>query len=71
MKKLNKKEKKHFEKFFVEIFNVLGFLGLTAFALVGLVMWNSLRGIPIIENILVSSVILFIFISFLFTKRMF
>jgi len=69
---MNKKEKerKRIEKFFVGIFNALGFLGLTSFALVGIVVWNSLRGLPIVENILVAAIMLFAFISFMFTKRM-
>ena len=64
---MNKKEQ---EKFFIGIFNALGFLGLSAFALVGIIVWNSLRGLPIVENILVASIMLFAFISFMFTKRM-
>jgi hypothetical protein len=61
---------KRMEKFFVEIFNAIGFLGLSCFALLGLVMFNTLQGIPIMQNILYSGLLMFMFISFMFVKRM-
>ena len=66
---MKSKNKDKLEEFLVSVFNTLGFLGLASFAMVGLVMHNSIRGVPILDNILVSCVVLFTFIGFMFAKK--
>lgn len=67
--KNNKEIKKNLSKVIINIFNMIGIIYLSSYIFVGMVMYFSLKGMPIIDNIMLSTVLLLIFLSFAFAKK--
>jgi len=57
-----------FEKLLVQVFNACGFIGLSMFALLGIIYYNISQGLTLISNILVSSLMLFLFLMMMVCK---
>ena len=69
-KELEKRKRDRIEKFFVEIFNMVGLIGLSAFAFIGFVLVQLMNGIPLVESMGMGIVVLFFMVSLTFAKRL-